>query len=238
MYPLGPKVAGYATIGTIVAAGAGAGVGEVCGLGPAAPVLSAAVIVIAFLASERARRIHRPLRFGPANRITLSRGILVGVVAAFIGSDVNSESMATVSIIAAVALAMDGLDGYVARRTGLASPYGAQLDMEVDSLLMMALSILAWQWDRGGVWVLFCGLARYLWVLACFTWPWFARALPPAFRRKTACVIGIGGLLGSVFPWPWALFATGLAATATLTLVWSFAIDVVWLVRRRHEDLP
>jgi phosphatidylglycerophosphate synthase len=238
VYPLGRKVAGYAVVGTIAAAGAGVTVGAICGLGPFAPALSASVVLIMFAASEPARRIAKPQRFGPANRITLARGVLVGVVAAFIGSDVAPEQTLGVAVIAAVALIMDGLDGYVARKTGLASAYGAQLDMEVDSLLMMVLSILAWQWDRAGVWVLFCGLARYGFVLAGRAWPWFNRPLLPAFRRKTACVIGIGCLLGSVVPWPLLGASQAMAATATVSLALSFAIDIVWLIRHRGEPMP
>jgi hypothetical protein len=36
----------------------------------------------------------------------------------------------------------------VARRSRMASAFGARFDMEVDALLMMAISILVWQYAR------------------------------------------------------------------------------------------
>lgn len=236
VYPLGPKVAAYAAVGAMVAAGAGGAVGHRYNLSPLAAPMAAAVVLIMFAASEPARRRAMPPRFGPANRITLARGILVGVVAAFIGTQVSPAATLGVAALAALALMMDGLDGYVARKTGLASPYGAQLDMEMDSLLTMVLSILAWQWDRAGVWVLFCGLARYAFVGFSLILPWLNRPLHPAFRRKTACVIGIGGLLAAIVPWPWAGASWALAASATLALAFSFAVDIHWLFQRRDQN--
>ena len=64
-----------------------------------------------------------------------------------------------------------------------------QADMECDALLMIILSWLAVQWEQAGIWVLFCGLARYVWIAAQVALPWFRRALPESFRRKTACVV-------------------------------------------------
>ncbi len=190
-----------------------------------------------FATSEQARRTHKPPRFGHANRITLTRGVIVSGVAAFIGSAGGETYALEVAVAASIALAMDGLDGMVARWTGLMSPYGAQLDMELDSLLMLILSILAWQWGAAGPWVLFCGLVRYGWVAGCLLLPWLNRQLPPAFRRKTACVVGIGALIGAIVPWAWPWFATFSAAVATASLAWSFGVDGWWLFRLRHEEL-
>jgi phosphatidylglycerophosphate synthase len=39
-------------------------------------------------------------------------------------------------------LALDGLDGWLARRFGLASAYGARFDMEVDGFLILVLALL------------------------------------------------------------------------------------------------
>jgi phosphatidylglycerophosphate synthase len=168
----------------------------------------------------------------------MARSIFVGVVTAFIGSEGTPEHATWVTAAAILALLLDGVDGAVARRTRTTSEYGGQLDMELDSILMMVLSVLAWLWDRAGVWVLFCGLARYAWVATQMVLPWFCRPLPPAFRRKTACVVGIGGLTGSLAPWPWAGVDFTLAAGATLALAVSFAIDIVWLIRHRKEPMP
>ncbi len=237
MYPLTPKVAAHGVGAALLAGLLGWKLSGLFALSDWAPLLSASVLVITMLAAEPTRRLAGTHRFGPANRVTLARGVLVGAVAAFLGSPGGEAHAAWVTGAAALALAMDGLDGLVARRTGLESAYGAQLDMELDSLLMLTLSLLAWQWEQAGLWVLFCGLARYGFLLAGRIWPWFTRQLLPAFRRKTCCVVGIGGLTASIWPWPWAGLGTGLAATATAALALSFAIDIVWLFSQRKEPL-
>ena len=43
--------------------------------------------------------------------------------------------------LAAVALALDPADGWLARRTGTASALGARFDGEVDAFLILALSV-------------------------------------------------------------------------------------------------
>ena len=65
--------------------------------------------------------------------------------------------------------------------------------METDALLVMALSVLAWQYGKAGAWVLLCGLLRYLFVAGGWLWPWLRRPLPPSIRRQTICVVQVVG---------------------------------------------
>ena len=95
---------------------------------------------------------------------------------------------------------LDGVDGWLARRSGLASAFGARFDMEVDALLIMALAILAWQHGKAGSWVLLSGLLRYAFVAAGWLAPWMSRPLPPSRRRQTVCVVQIAGLCAAVAP--------------------------------------
>jgi len=171
---------------------------------------------------------------GHANRVTLLRASIVAWVAAFGATTGTEDQMLWVTVAATAALALDGLDGWIARITDGASPYGAQLDMEFDAMLMLVLSWLALQWDQTGPWILVCGLARYAWIAAYAMLPWFRRPLPESFRRKAACVVGIMGLTLTIAPIPGSV-VWGAAASAALA--GSFAIDLVWLVRRRSHAL-
>ena len=63
--------------------------------------------------------------------------------------------------LATVVAVLDGIDGWLARRTGMASDFGARFDMETDAALIMVLALLAWQFGKAGVWVLASGLLRY-----------------------------------------------------------------------------
>src|ERR1700755_3267841 len=85
-------------------------------------------------------RDHHPFdRFGPANAVTMVRATLV-VVMATIGSWPPPGSAIAAGAIAGVVAALYGLDGYLARRTGMASAFGARFDMETDAAFLLVLS--------------------------------------------------------------------------------------------------
>ncbi|MFC5291180.1 CDP-alcohol phosphatidyltransferase family protein [Actinokineospora guangxiensis] len=170
-------------------------------------------------------RAVRPAgRIGPADRVTLGRALLVGCVAALVFE--RADAVVVLTAVAAVALALDFVDGQVARRTGTASAVGARFDMEVDAFLILVLSAHA---ALGvGPWVLLIGLMRYLFVAAAWVAPWLRAPLPPSWARKAvAAGQGVALVVAVAVPAGW-LLAGALAA-----LVWSFGRDVRWLWARR-----
>jgi phosphatidylglycerophosphate synthase len=168
--------------------------------------------------------------FGLANQITLLRtGLVCLVGGALLGGARASWSLAGVI---GVALALDAVDGWFARRLGLASRFGARFDLEIDALMILILSVLVWQTGRAGLWVLAIGGMRYAFLALGRIWPAARRPLPPSLRRKTVCaVLGVLlliCLLPSTPPW----LAPGAAVLALISQSVSFAIDLVWLHRR------
>ena len=109
----------------------------------------------------RYTRRYNLAQFGPANYVTLVRAILVAVVAASIGRPATTSLLWSVIGLTTLMAILDGVDGWVARRTGTASALGARFDMETDAALILILSILVWQHGKAGAWVLLCGLMRY-----------------------------------------------------------------------------
>ena len=200
-------------------------------LQPSSIVWSIAALLGPIVASEPVRRRSSVLFVGNANRITLFRGCMVSWLAAFVITDGTGHQAIWVSGVASVCLALDGLDGFIARKTNSVSDYGARFDMEFDAMLMLVLCWLAFHWGQAGPWVLFCGLARYVWGAATLKFLWLNKRVPGDFRRKTCCVIGVMGLIGAVSPLP---FSVMWAAIATGTLALSFGMDLVWLVARRN----
>ena len=165
----------------------------------------------------------------PANVITFARAVLA-VTVAIIGP--TGPGLALV----VVALALDWVDGQVARRTGTASAFGARFDMETDAFLILVLSVYAAP-DLGW-WVLLIGAARYLLWLAERGLPWLRRPVPPRYWRKVVAAVqgvvlavAVSGLL------PLALDQALLLGALAL-LVESFGRDVWWLWRTRTSDLP
>ncbi len=160
----------------------------------AAGTLAAVTIIAAWTAGA-----HHPFsRFGPANQMTLVRAALVALVAGLVSEPAVASIAAAAVWLAVIVELLDGVDGWLARRSSLASAFGARFDMEVDALLIMALAILAWQHGKAGSWVLLSGLLRYAFVAAGWLLPWVSRPLPPSRRRQTVCVVQIAGLCAAV----------------------------------------
>lgn len=192
-------------------------------------------VIVAIVFANRSR--HHPFpRFGPANVVTTIRAALVSVVVGFIGSASTIAAAWTIVLVSLVAAMLDGVDGYLARRTKMASALGARFDMEVDALLILALSVLVWQYERAGAWVVLSGLLRYLFVAAGWIAPWMTRPLAPSVRRQAICVVQIGGLILAMTPIVPDRLATAFAAVALAALIYSFAVDTVWLWRSQRSN--
>ncbi len=187
-----------------------------------------ALLVLAFAPPS----LPRP-GIGSANRVTLGRACLAVPVAAlaFQAGPLSDLAHWWIVVLSTVVLVLDGVDGRVARATDTRTGFGARFDMELDAALILALSVIVWTSGRAGSWVLLIGLMRYGFVAAGWVWPILKAELPESFRRKTACVVqGVVLLvaLGPVIPDELAVVAV---AVGLAVLVYSFAVDVAWLVR-------
>jgi len=173
---------------------------------------------------------HHPFpKLGIANQITLARGALIALLAGFVGEASSARIEMAVLVTAIIAASLDSLDGRVARRTGMSSAFGARLDMETDAALILILSVLAWQFDKAGAWVLLAGLLRYLFVTASMFLAWLRQPLPPSFRRKTIAALQMAGLIVTLTPFIPPPFSSAAAAVTLALLGYSFLIDIVWL---------
>ena len=170
------------------------------------------------------------MSFGPADWVTSLRAALVLALAVMLVRRPDPLAVVTIGAIAAL---LDGVDGWIARRTRTASTFGARFDMETDALLILVLSALVWSYGKAGGWVLAAGLMRYAFVWAGSVWPWLQRPLEPSRRRQTACVVQIAALIVSLFPWIERPASAAIAAAALAVLAWSFLVDILWLWRWR-----
>jgi phosphatidylglycerophosphate synthase len=137
-----------------------------------------------------------------------------------------------VVLIAIVAALLDGVDGWVARRTGTSSAFGTRFDMETDAALILVLAILAWQYGKAGAWVLLSGLLRYVFVAAGWLWPWMRSPLSSTFRGKIVCVVQVVALIVAMAPMIAPPASSLVAAVGLLALSYSFLVDTLRLWRR------
>ena len=183
--------------------------GSVLTLGdlPGGLAASAGLIGLAlFVLVVRAVRFGRdgapaPGRLGAANAITLARLVIfagLGGVAtvslAFVpeaGAALGHALGWAPALAYGLAALADGLDGFVARRTGTESAFGARLDAETDALGMAAASgIVVLLAGVLPFWYLLAGFGRYLFGAALFVERRLGRRLadlpPSPFRRRLA----------------------------------------------------
>lgn len=194
---------------------------------------AALFVFIVMLAVRYLPRYHPFPHFGPANRVTTLRAALVSLVGGFVGAPETAIVATTAAGIALLVTVLDGVDGYLARRTGMASAFGARFDMEVDALLILILSLLAWTHGKAPAWVVWSGVLRYLFVFAGWVAGWMRATLPASRRRQTVCVLQVVGLIAVVLPPVQPPLSTRLAAAALAGLVYSFMVDAWWLWRHR-----
>ena len=202
--------------------------GTAIGLGPAGWLTGLAFALATWAVLTRAVLRSRLRSFGPANRVTLGRSILVGGVTALVADSFESSPPVTVFVgLTAVALILDGVDGKVARHTGTSSALGARFDMEVDAFLILVLSVYVSM--SLGPWVLLIGGMRYAFVAVARVLPWLNGELPSSMARKTVAALqGIALLVAASSLLP-DVANVAVVAVALASLVWSFGRDVLWL---------
>lgn len=202
------------------------------GLGPVGWLAGAIYAIGLQVLLTGAVRTAGATALGPADLVTLGRAVLVGGVTALVADGLwtGSTAVSVLVPLAAVALALDAVDGQVARRTRTVSELGARFDMETDAFLILALSAAVAA--QLGPWVLVIGLLRYAFVAASWVLPWLTGSLPVRYSAKAIAaaqgivlIVATSGLVS-------LLAAVVLVAAALTALVWSFAQSVLLLSRR------
>src|SRR6516165_6712776 len=225
--PAGPLVGLVAQV--LLLAGVAGAVG--LGVGGWVAGLTCALIVNAALARGLSR--HRAEGLGAADWVTLARvSLAVGLAALVAHSFGHSPPVTLLVAISALALALDYVDGWIARRTRTTATLGAQFDGEADAFLILVLSVYVAR--SAGVWVLAIGAARYAFLAAGWPLPWMRAPLPPRYWRKVvAATQGIVLVIAAANVLPMAVNQAILVG-ALILLAESFGRDVLWLWTHRH----
>jgi phosphatidylglycerophosphate synthase len=207
------------------------------GLSPAGWVVGATCGVLTNAALARGRSRYRADQLGPADWVTLARATLAVGVAALIADSFDQPApVAMLVSVTALALALDAVDGWVARRTRTTATLGAHFDAEVDAFLILVLSVYVAR--STGAWVLAIGAARYAFLAGGWPLPWLREPLPPRYWRKVvAATQGIVLTIAVADVLPRALTQAALVAALAL-LAESFGRDVWWLRSHRLATHP
>jgi phosphatidylglycerophosphate synthase len=202
------------------------------GLGTAGWLTGAACGIVTCVVLVHGLQQSDAAALGPANQVTLARAGLAGGVAALTADSFTRPAhVAVLCGLTAVALALDAVDGKVARHTGTSTEFGARFDMETDAWLILVLSVYVAH--SLGTWVLAIGLMRYAMGVATWLMPWLREPVPPRYWRKVvAAMQGVTLAVAASGLLPLAVTAT-LVAVSLLFLVESFGSQALWLWRRQ-----
>ena len=157
--------------------------------------------------------------FGAANVLTLLR--LMGIAILLVAPAPDKFIFSTLALLL---LVMDAADGYIARRLGTASEFGAFFDKEVDAFFMLALCVSLYAEHRFQAWILVPGALRYAFVL-------LLRMVKPRHASERRSALGrwiyaltMMALIIAFLPFPRLAFV--LVATMTVALVYSFLLSL------------
>jgi phosphatidylglycerophosphate synthase len=204
-------------------------------VGPPHLAALAAYAAITTVAAVQLPRHHPHRRLGAANVVTVVRACLASIAAGqLLAPPTRGLAWLVVGLATTLAI-LDGVDGALARRSGLASAFGARFDLEVDAFFILVLSAHVWHHGKAGAWVLACGLMRYAFVAAARPLPWLAGPLAPTWRGRAVAVLQFVGLAVALAPIVPSPLSDAVAAVSLSALAWSFAADVRRLHRQRTD---
>lgn len=169
---------------------------------------------------------------GAATSVTLARGFLLAAFAGFLPLPRPLGLLAWLpALLFFLVAALDGLDGYLARRTDRVTVLGGRLDLEIDAFSVLIAVLVLVRWGQLPVWYLSVGLARYTFV-AGLAWRRL-RGLPcfdlsPSRCRRWMAGCQMGFLSAALWPWVVPEAASVAAICLGTPLLLGFARD--WLV--------
>lgn len=161
--------------------------------------------------------------FGAANTLTAIR--LVG----FLALAVFPMPALWTAGVAAILLLLDGCDGWLARRFGQASDFGAFFDKEGDAFALLVLCLIAIQSQHVAPLLVGAGLLRYLFALLLYVSDPPARTEPRTNAARYLYVFMMSAILLPFLPLPaWTEVVLWVAVGGLVT---SFLPYFAWALR-------
>jgi phosphatidylglycerophosphate synthase len=189
------------------------------------PTLALISFLLFFGVMEKNIRSLKPA-YGPGNWVTLIR--FAGWL--FIGFNYSQLSFFQIGLLSYFLVALDGVDGFVARQTNTISEFGAWFDMEVDAFYVALMSVILYNLGLAGAWILIPGFLRYVFSLGI----WIFNV---SDKQETSSKFGkyIAGFMFVALPLPFLIplnYATPILAIASLAIVLSFGRSIYLIVKK------
>ena len=174
-----------------------------------------------------------------ADRVTLVRFLLVLGITLWMLVDQTPSWTKTAVLV--VALILDGVDGYIARRGTFSSRHGSVFDMETDSVIMVLLAGLSFGINQQPWFIFAIPLFRPTFVMLAHNPKRSGRTQQKgSFFGKFVCIFALCSLVVAVSPPLLAPdFLHGLIVASIILLTVSFSLPYLqksplWVLRRNR----
>ncbi len=147
-------------------------------------VIGAIILFMFYLPRLNSFTPRMPLIIGYANWVSLIRLL---IIISLFGSYPNLNDT-ELFVLFLIAICLDGLDGYLARRFGQTSEVGGKFDMEIDAFLVFTLSWIHVDLQNLTWYILIPGGLRYVYEIALFWLPKTGKEILPKMVRSTIAV--------------------------------------------------
>jgi CDP-diacylglycerol---glycerol-3-phosphate 3-phosphatidyltransferase len=141
---------------------------------------------------------------GAGNIASLIRGVLIAALYGFLLSPLPEGWRGWLpGFIYMAAVLLDSIDGTLARLANQATRLGAQLDMFLDGLGMLAVTMLLVQYGQVPRWYVLIGLVRYIFLIGMWLRQRLGKpnySMPASSRRRGLAAIQMGFV--AVLLWP------------------------------------
>jgi phosphatidylglycerophosphate synthase len=147
-------------------------------------VIGSTVLFMCYVMRLNSYNLEMPLIIGYANWASLIRLlIIISLFASY--QDLNNTELFVLFLIA---ICMDGVDGYLARRFGQTSEAGEKFDMEIDAFLVLTLSWIHVDLQHLTWYILIPGGLKYVYEISLFWLPRRCKEILPKIVRSTIAV--------------------------------------------------
>jgi CDP-diacylglycerol--glycerol-3-phosphate 3-phosphatidyltransferase len=176
--------------------------------------------------------------FGLGNLLSIVRGYVMVLFCGFLFSPWPDQGWTAwlPGLLYTLAALPDFVDGVAARLTNHVTQLGDTLDMSIDSLGVLSVSIIAVQYNQIPWWYLFVSLARYIFLAGI----WLRQKrklsvynLEYSVRRRGYAALGMGlffVVLYPVFTPPGTHIVAGIFAIYILgSFLWDWLVTIGWL---------
>jgi phosphatidylglycerophosphate synthase len=131
--------------------------------------------------------------------------------------------------------ALDGIDGYLARKEKKSGLFGSYFDMETDAIFVMTLSIVLMRAGIVSPWILLAGAWRYIFAISLI---WLNQKMKQEGRMLFARIVAVLTMLGLsaafILPQPWAMY---LCLTILILLTISFGSSYRHMLKANNLGL-